>query len=178
MEDLTVALDADNPTGQPTRSRPLWCDVRLDAVACEGSRLIRRKGGAVDGGCAFKSSRTRVYIIYLIYIYTSKYLTLYNTSKYEVLRIRYILSRSIYYIRSTRYMINKYFRWFTARVLADAALTAILLHFDHRAACYGLLYGMLSVDYAQYPDDKLCQQQSVAGIKVHNLLTRFCIQLL
>ena len=59
-----------------------------------------------------------------------------------------------------------------------SALTAILLHFDHRAACYGLLYGMLSVDYGQYPDDKLRQQQSVAGIQVHNRSTRLCIQLL
>ena len=75
-------------------------------------------------------------------------------------------------------MLNKYFRCFVSRVLDDAAVTVILLNLDHRAAWYGLLYGMLSVDYGQYPDDKLRQQQSVAGIQVHNRSTRLCIQLL
>ena len=45
-----------------TRTRTLWGDLCLYAVACEGSRLIRPKGDALDGGCAFQNSRTRVCI--------------------------------------------------------------------------------------------------------------------
>ena len=59
---LTVALDADHPTRTLTRTRTLWGDLCLDAVACEGSSLIRPKGDAVDGGCVFQNSRTRVCI--------------------------------------------------------------------------------------------------------------------
>ena len=33
-----------------TLTRMLWGDLCLDAVACGGYRLIRPKGGAVDGG--------------------------------------------------------------------------------------------------------------------------------
>ena len=50
---LAVAPDADHPTR--TLTRTLWGDLCLDAVACEGSRLIRPKGDAVDGGCAFQT---------------------------------------------------------------------------------------------------------------------------
>ena len=59
---LAVALDADHPTRTPTLTRPLWGDLCLDAVACEGSRLIRPKGDAVDRGCVLQNSRTRVCI--------------------------------------------------------------------------------------------------------------------
>ena len=47
-----MAPDADHPTLALTRTRArrLWGDLCLDAVACEGSRLIRPKGDAVDGG--------------------------------------------------------------------------------------------------------------------------------
>ena len=41
-----------------TLTRRLWGDLCLDALACEGSRLIRPKGDAVDGGCAFQNLRT------------------------------------------------------------------------------------------------------------------------
>ena len=57
-----MALDADHPTRTLTRTRTLWGDLCLDAVACEGSSLIRPKGDAVDGGCVFQNSRTRVCI--------------------------------------------------------------------------------------------------------------------
>ena len=58
------APDADHPTRTRTRTRTrtLWGDLCLDAVACEGSRLIRPKGNAVDGGCVFQNSHTRVCI--------------------------------------------------------------------------------------------------------------------
>ena len=63
---LAVAPDADHPTRTltrtRTRTRTLWGDLCLDAVACEGSRLIRPKGDAEDEGCSFQMSRTRVYI--------------------------------------------------------------------------------------------------------------------
>ena len=56
--------DADHPTRTITLALTLtlWGDQCLDAVACEGSRLIRPKGDAVDGGHAFQNSRTRAYI--------------------------------------------------------------------------------------------------------------------
>ena len=57
-----VAPDADHPTRTLTRTRTLWGDLCLDAVACEGPRLIRPKGDAVDGGGVFEKSRTRVCI--------------------------------------------------------------------------------------------------------------------
>ena len=52
-----MAPDADHPTRTLTRSltRTLWGDLCLDAVACEGSGLIRAKGDAVKGGAHFKS---------------------------------------------------------------------------------------------------------------------------
>ena len=61
---LAVAPDADDPTRTRTLilTRTLWGDLCLDAVACEGSRLISLKGDAVDGGCVFQKSRTRVCI--------------------------------------------------------------------------------------------------------------------
>ena len=59
--------------------------------------------------------------------------------------------------------------WFAA----GSAVTATLLSLGHRIAGYGLLYAMASVDYAQYPDDELYQQQCMAGIRVGI----FCIQL-
>ena len=61
---LAVAPDADHPTRTLTLSLigTLWGDLCLDAVACEGSRLIRPKGDAADGGCAFQNSRTSVCI--------------------------------------------------------------------------------------------------------------------
>ena len=67
---LAVAPDADNPILTRTRTLTLtltvtltlWGDLCLDAVACEGSRLIRPKGDAVDRGCVFQNSRTRVCI--------------------------------------------------------------------------------------------------------------------
>ena len=53
--------DADHPTRTITLALTLtlWGDQCLDAVACEGSRLIRPKGDAVDGGCTFQNSHTR-----------------------------------------------------------------------------------------------------------------------
>ena len=57
-----MAPDADHPTRTLTRTRTLWDDLCLDAVACEGSTLIPPKGDAVDGGCVFQNSRTRVCI--------------------------------------------------------------------------------------------------------------------
>ena len=65
---LAVAPDADNPILTRTRTLTLtltvtltlWGDLCLDAVACEGSRLIPPEGDAVDGGCVFQNSRTRV----------------------------------------------------------------------------------------------------------------------
>ena len=59
---LAVAPDADHPTRTRTvtLTRTLWGDLCLEAVACEDSRLIRPKGDAVDGGCVFQNSRTRV----------------------------------------------------------------------------------------------------------------------
>ena len=61
---LAVAPDADHPTRSRTRTRNgrLWGGLCLDAVTFEGSRLIRPKGDAVDGGCVFQNSRTRVCI--------------------------------------------------------------------------------------------------------------------
>ena len=55
---------ADHPTRTLTLTLTLtlWRDLCLDAVACEGSRLIRPKGDAVDGGCVIQNSRTRVCI--------------------------------------------------------------------------------------------------------------------
>ena len=54
---LAVALDADHPTRTLTRTvtRTLWGDLCLDAVACEGSRLIRPKGVLWMGGAYFKT---------------------------------------------------------------------------------------------------------------------------
>ena len=57
-----MAPDSDHPTRILIRTRTLWGDLCLDAVACEGSRLIRPKGDAVDGGCVFQNSRTRLCI--------------------------------------------------------------------------------------------------------------------
>ena len=59
---LAVVPDADHPTRTITLALTLtlWGDQCLDAVACEGSRLIRPKGDAVDGGCVFQNSHTRV----------------------------------------------------------------------------------------------------------------------
>ena len=50
-----MAADADHPTRTLalTLTGTLWGDLCLDAVACEGSRLIRPKGDAVDGGYVF-----------------------------------------------------------------------------------------------------------------------------
>ena len=50
-----MALDADHPTRTLTRTvtRTLWGDLCLDAVACEGSRLIRPKGALWMGGAYF-----------------------------------------------------------------------------------------------------------------------------
>ena len=57
--------DTDHPTQYLTltQTRTLWVDLCLDAVACKGSinRLIRPKGDAVDWGCVFQNSRTRVH---------------------------------------------------------------------------------------------------------------------
>ena len=50
---LPVAPAADRPTRTLTVTQTLWGDLCLDAVACEGSRLIRPKGDAVDEGCVF-----------------------------------------------------------------------------------------------------------------------------
>ena len=55
---LAVAPDAYHPTRTLTRTRTLyivWGDLCLDAVGCEGSRLIRPKGDAVDGECVFQT---------------------------------------------------------------------------------------------------------------------------
>ena len=61
-----MATDADHPTLTLTLtltlSRTLWGDLCLDAVAREDCTFIRPKGDAVDGGCVFENSRTRVYI--------------------------------------------------------------------------------------------------------------------
>ena len=54
-----MAPDADRPTRTLTLTLTLWGDLCLDAVACEGSRLIPPEGDAVDGGRVFKNSRTR-----------------------------------------------------------------------------------------------------------------------
>ena len=48
-----MAPDADHPTLTVTRT--LWGDLCLDAVVCEGSKLIRPEGDAVDGGFAFQN---------------------------------------------------------------------------------------------------------------------------
>ena len=50
MGVLAVTLEAGYPTRTLTLTvtRTLWGDLCLDAVACEGSRLIRPKGDAVD----------------------------------------------------------------------------------------------------------------------------------
>ena len=48
-----MAPDADHPT--LTLTRTLWGDLCLDAVASEGSKLIRPKGDAVDGGFVFQN---------------------------------------------------------------------------------------------------------------------------
>ena len=59
-----MTSDADHPTRTLALTLPLigmlWGDLCLDAVACEGPRLIRPKGDAVDRGCAFQNSRTQV----------------------------------------------------------------------------------------------------------------------
>ena len=58
---LAVAPDADHPTRTLTRTRTrtqtrtLWGDLRLDAVACEGSRLILPKGMLWMGGAFLKT---------------------------------------------------------------------------------------------------------------------------
>ena len=46
-----MAPGDDHPTQtlSLTRTRTLWSALCLDAVACEGSRLIRPKGDAADG---------------------------------------------------------------------------------------------------------------------------------
>ena len=49
---LAVAPDADHPT------RTLWGDMCLDAVAYEGSRLIRPKGGCCGWGVRYFNTRT------------------------------------------------------------------------------------------------------------------------
>ena len=61
---LAVTPNADHPTRTLTLTvtRTLWGDLCLDAVACEGSRLIRPKGDGVDGGCVFENLHTRVCI--------------------------------------------------------------------------------------------------------------------
>ena len=61
-----MATDADHPTRTLPLTRTLWGDLWLDAVACEGSRLIRPKGDAVDGEWAFQNSRTQVYILFFV----------------------------------------------------------------------------------------------------------------
>ena len=62
-----MAPDADHPTR--TLTRTLWGDLCLDAVACEGSRLIRPKGGAVAGGVRLsKLARPGVHIAFLAVI--------------------------------------------------------------------------------------------------------------
>ena len=51
-----MAPDAHHPTRTLTRTRTLWGDLCLDAVAaCEGSRLIRPKGMLWMGGAYFKT---------------------------------------------------------------------------------------------------------------------------
>ena len=64
-----MAPDADDPTRSLTLTltRTLWGDLCLDAVACEGSRLIWPKGDAVDGGCVFLNSRTRCVQFFRLY---------------------------------------------------------------------------------------------------------------
>ena len=62
MGALALAPDADHPTRKLTEPRTLWGYLCLEVVACEGSRLIRPKGDAVDGECVFQNSRTRVCI--------------------------------------------------------------------------------------------------------------------
>ena len=59
-----MAPDADHPTRPLTRTpiRTPWGELCVDAVACEGSTLIGPKGDAVDWGCVFQNSRTRVCI--------------------------------------------------------------------------------------------------------------------
>ena len=49
---MAVAPDADHPT------RTLWGDMCLDAVAYEGSRLIRPKGGCCGWGVRYFNTRT------------------------------------------------------------------------------------------------------------------------
>ena len=61
---LAAAFDADHPTRTLTLtvSRTLWGGLCLDAVACEGSRLIRSKGVLWMGGAYFKLSHPGVRI--------------------------------------------------------------------------------------------------------------------
>ena len=59
---LAVAPDADHPSRTLTRTRTLLGDLCLDSVACECSRLIQPKRGAVHGGCVSQNARTRVCI--------------------------------------------------------------------------------------------------------------------
>ena len=69
---LAVAPDADHPARTLTRTLTVWGDLCLDAVACEGFRLIRPKGDAVDGGCVFQTSHTRMYMQRLIILEPSR----------------------------------------------------------------------------------------------------------
>ena len=50
-----MAIDADDPTRTLTLTRTLWGELRLNAVACEGSRLIRPKGMLWMGGAYFQT---------------------------------------------------------------------------------------------------------------------------
>ena len=60
-----MAPHADRPTRALTLTltRTLWGDLWLDAVAGEGSRLIRPKGDA-NGGYTFQKPHTRVSVSY------------------------------------------------------------------------------------------------------------------
>ena len=72
---------SDNPTRTRSVTRRLRGDLCLDAVACEGYRLIRPKGDAVDGGVRITFSAVGGVVVhvaqkipvFLFYIYTPLY---------------------------------------------------------------------------------------------------------
>ena len=67
---LAVAPDADHPTRTLTVTLTLWGDLCLDTVACEGSRLIRPEGDAVDGGLRIsKLAPPGVHVTFSITLY-------------------------------------------------------------------------------------------------------------
>ena len=48
--------------------------------------------------------------------------------------------------------------WVPAGVAASSAVTATLLSLGHRTDCYGLLFAMAAVDFAQHLDDNLYER--------------------